>query len=157
MISFFLSLALVSTLHGHHISVMDMKYDPVKLELQASVQLFADELETHLRKISGDERFDIRQLSEVNQRVVEDFIKENIAVSSEDGIYEIQYLSHRLDGNNFIVKLRWQQVTPGWIEVRNSGFLAILHGQENIIHLSTSGQNQTAVCRASSPSVRFEI
>lgn len=154
---FFLSLALASALHGHHVSVMDMKYDPTKQELQANVQLFANELEDHLRTTTGDERFDIRNLNEANQRAVEDFITENIAVSGEAGNYEIQYLSHRLDGNNFIVKLRWERVAPGWIEVRNSGFLTISHGQENIVHLIAAGGNQSAVCRAANPSVRFEI
>lgn len=152
---FCLSLPVVADgLHPLHVSVTEINYDQKDKALEIMIRIFADDLETTMRK-----RHDMPELDILNPKgktldeLMKDYLNESFSVSLDGKKQSLNYLGNERDGDAFIFYVEVSKVRK-WnrISVANSVLTEIFDDQSNLVHVTSAGNVLSLRLNKSNPS-----
>lgn len=137
--------AFRAEVHPMHISVTEIDFDEKDKALEITMRIFADDLETCLRKSTGVSNLDILN---PGTKSIDDLMKQYLAGKFEvrlDGkIQKHNYLGNEKDGDAFIFYIEVPQVKK-WkaIAITNSMLTEVFEDQSNLVHVTVRGEVQS--------------
>ena len=128
-------------LHPLHVSVTEINYDEKDRALEMMVRIFADDLETTLRKRYNEPTLDILNPGSrsVDQMMTE-YLTEKVSVAVDGKRQTLKYLGNERDGDAFIFYVEIPRVKK-WktIAVANSVLTEVFDDQSNLVHVTNGG------------------
>jgi hypothetical protein len=137
-LSFFQQLFFILALHPIHVSVTEILYDEKEKELEMTVRVFSDDLETTLRKSLNDPELDILSpKGKTVDQIMEDYFKTHFSIKLDNRVQANHYLGHEIDGEAFIFYIQISKVKK-WktIYVLNDILIDQFGDQSNLVHVT---------------------
>jgi hypothetical protein len=133
-------LSLVS-FHPLHVTVTEIEFDEKEKRLEIMMRVFADDLETTMRKQFNQPELDIinPKGTTVDQMMTE-YLKNHFKISLEGKPQKVTYLGHEIEGEAFIFYIEVSNVKKlKTISVSNDILMEIHNDQSNLVHVTVRG------------------
>jgi hypothetical protein len=137
-LSFFHQLVFVLALHPIHVSVTEILYDEKEKELEMTVRVFSDDLETALRKSLNDAELDIlNPKGRTVDQIMEEYFNAHFSVKLDNRAQVKHYLGHEIDGEAFVFYIQVSKVKK-WktMYVLNDILIDQFEDQSNLVHVT---------------------
>lgn len=134
----FLVLCLV---HPLHITVTEIEFDEKSKSLEIMSRIFADDLETTLRKRTNNQDFDILAASKTTvDQLMTSYYNDHLKIILDGKTQVIHYLGHEKDGDAFVFFIEIEKVKK-WktIQATNSLLTEMFDDQSNLVHVTVKG------------------
>jgi hypothetical protein len=145
-----LLLSLAAWAHANHASIMELRYNPQKLQMEVALKLFSDDFEKALSLgQSSAISLDKSPKEQVNSLVLQ-LLRRSIQIGTKPGeSLPITFvgIQHEHDSHwvYFTVKLARPVQT---LTLTHKVFLDVFPDQMNIVNLEANGQKQSLLFRA---------
>jgi hypothetical protein len=138
-----LLFGFVLLFHPIHLSITEIDHNEKSKALQITSRIFIDDLETSIRKKTGEEEFDLLQPG--NGRKTDDFVKEYLAdkmkVKVDKKIAKLNYIGHEIEGPAMICYIEIENVKKfTTIEVTNKVIFETHDDQSNLVNINYKGK-----------------
>jgi hypothetical protein len=133
-------LSLISY-HPLHVTVTEIEFDEKEKRLEIMMRVFADDLETTMRKQFNQPELDIitPKGMTVDQMMTE-YLKNHLKISLEGKPQKVTYLGHEIEGEAFIFYIEVSNVKKlKTISVLNDILMEIHNDQSNLVHVTVRG------------------
>jgi hypothetical protein len=135
----FVWLILISPIfHPLHVSVTEINFDEKDKALEIMIRVFADDLETTLRKNQNIPDLDIQNpKGKTLDQMMQEYLKGRFAVKLDGKPGALQYLGNEKDGEAFVFYVEVSKVRR-WdkIEVTNTILTEVFDDQSNLVHVT---------------------
>jgi hypothetical protein len=124
--------------HPIHVSVTEIEMDEKDKRLEIMMRVFADDLETTLRKSLGQPELDILALETAERdRLVSSYLKNHFKISLDGKAQKNNYLGHEQEDMAFIFYIEAPNVKK-WrnIQIQNDIIMETYDDQSNLIHVT---------------------
>jgi hypothetical protein len=144
-----LLLSFAAWAHAYHASIMELRYNPQKLQLEVALKLFSDDFEKALSVgQSGSISLDKSPKAQVDALVLQ-LVRRSIEFSSKPGEVlplTLVGIQHENDAHWVYFTAKLARPVQG-ITLRDKLFLDVFPDQMNIINLEVSGKKQSFLFR----------
>ena len=141
-------------LHPLHVSVTEINFDQKDKSLEIMMRVFADDLETTMRKRHNIPDLDILDpKGKTLDELMKDYLDDTFSVSLDGKRQPLNYLGNERDGEAFIFYVevskvkRWNRIAVG-----NSVLMEIFDDQSNLVHVTSGGDVRSLRLNKSNPS-----
>ena len=133
-------LSLVS-FHPLHVTVTEIEFDEKERRLEIMLRVFADDLETALRKQLNQPELDIIHPKGLTvDQMMTEYLKNHLKISLEGKPQKVAYLGHEIEGEAFIFFIEVSNVKKlKTISVSNDILMEIHNDQSNLVHVTVRG------------------
>ncbi|MEO7987978.1 MAG: DUF6702 family protein [Chryseolinea sp.] len=133
-------LSLVS-FHPLHVTVTEIEFDEKEKRLEIMMRVFADDLETTMRKQFNQPELDIiRPKGTTVDQMMTEYLKNHLKISLEGKPQKVTYLGHEIEGEAFIFYIEVSNVKKlKTISVSNDILMEIHNDQSNLVHVTVRG------------------
>ncbi len=133
-------LSLVS-FHPLHVTVTEIEFDEKEKRLEIMMRVFADDLETTLRKQFNQPELDIIHPKGLTvDQMMTEYLKNHLKISLEGKPQKVAYLGHEIEGEAFIFYIEVTNVKKlKTISVSNDTLMEIHNDQSNLVHVTVRG------------------
>jgi hypothetical protein len=141
LICFWLGMFSLAGPHPLHVSVTEINYDERDKALEIMVRIFADDLETTMRKRQNIPDLDITKPEGTSlDEMMQEYLQQSLAVSLDGKSQTIKYLGNERDGEAFVFYVEIPRVKK-WkkISVSNSVLTETFDDQSNLVHVTSAG------------------
>ena len=130
-------LSLIS-FHPLHVTVTEIEFDEKEKRLEIMMRVFADDLETSLRKHFNQPELDIIKPTGMTvDQMMAEYLKSHFKISLEGKPQTVKYLGHELEGEAFIFYIEVSNVKKlKTISVANDVLMEIHNDQSNLVHVT---------------------
>lgn len=143
LVTFLHSIALALVLHPMHVSVTEIEFDEKSKALEMTMRIFADDLETTMRKRFNRPTLDIMSPPQdlTIDQMMSAYITEHYKISLDNKIQRPHYLGHERDGDAFVFYIevtgvkKWKTIT-----ITNDVLHEMFDDQSNMVHVTVRGQ-----------------
>jgi hypothetical protein len=135
---FFQQIVFILALHPIHVSVTEILYDEKEKELEMTVRVFSDDLETTLRKSLNDSELDLlNPKGKTVDQMMEEYFKTHFNIRLDNQVQDHHYLGHEVDGEAFVFYIQVSKVKK-WksIFVLNDILIDQFEDQSNLVHVT---------------------
>ena len=157
---FFLTLITIScfALHKFYVSTTSIKYIPEDRSLQITAQVFTDDLEFTLQKITSGIKLNPDNKVEMVDSLIKKYFKKNLVFKSKDSILQFDYLG-KIYRNDLLVAyleiLLDSTVTN--FGVKNTLLFDFTDDQKNILHFRSRGRRRSFLSISSRHTFEVEL
>jgi len=152
-----LSLITFLFLHEFYVSISYMEYDSERKAIEVQKKIFFDDFEIALKKKNNLEKFDIlKTKTEIVDKYIEAYLKENVSFEVNDKLYDINYLGHEyINGtiNCYYEVLKIKKIKN--IIITDRSLFSSFDDQENLIYFEM--MNKLSTIRLKNPNQKDEI
>ena len=130
-------LSLIS-FHPLHVTVTEIEFDEKEKRLEIMMRVFADDLETTLRKHFNQPELDIIKPTGMTvDQMMTEYLKSHFKISLEGKPQTVKYLGHEIEGEAFIFYIEVSNVKKlKTISVANDVLMEIHNDQSNLVHVT---------------------
>jgi len=130
-------LSLIS-FHPLHVTVTEIEFDEKEKRLEIMMRVFADDLETTLRKHFNQPELDIIKPAGMTvDQMMTEYLKSHFKISLEGKPQTVKYLGHEIEGEAFIFYIEVSNVKKlKTIAVANDVLMEIHNDQSNLVHVT---------------------
>jgi hypothetical protein len=134
------------SLHPLHITVTEIQMDEKEKELEITMRVFTDDLETALRQSLNQPELDI--LAPKNgltvDQMMETYLKKHFSVKLDDKLQVTKLIGHEQDADAFIFYIGINNVKK-WktISILNSAFTTSFEDQSNLVHVTVRDETKS--------------
>ena len=157
---FFLTLITIScfALHKFYVSTTSIKYIPEDRSLQITVQVFTDDFEFTLQKITSGIKLNPDNKVELVDSLIKKYFKKNLVFKSKDSILQFDYLG-KIYRNDLLVAyleiLLDSTITN--FDVKNTLLFDFTDDQKNILHFRSRGRRKSFLSVSSRHTFEVEL
>lgn len=127
--------------HPFHLSVCDMEYSERDKTIQVSHRIFIDDLENALSRMSEKKVFMHQTDKEVIRNLLEKYLEKNFSIQLESGSADAKFIGYEIDKDVVWCYQETSKLNPFTsIRIKNTVLYEVFDDQQNIIHLSLSGE-----------------
>jgi hypothetical protein len=134
------------SLHPLHISVTEIQMDEKEKELEITMRVFTDDLETALRQALNQPELDILEPKNglTVDQMMETYLKKHFNVKLDDKLQVAKLIGHEQDADAFIFYIGISNVKK-WktISVLNSALTASFEDQSNLVHVTVRDETKS--------------
>tara|TARA_B100001559_G_C16317562_1_gene537217 strand:- start:373 stop:789 length:417 start_codon:yes stop_codon:yes gene_type:complete len=134
-----------------------MEYDSERKAIEVQKKIFFDDFEIALKKKNNLEKFDIlKTKTEIVDKYIEAYLKENVSFEVNDKLYDINYLGHEyINGtiNCYYEVLKIKKIKN--IIITDRSLFSSFDDQENLIYFEM--MNKLSTIRLKNPNQKDEI
>ena len=130
------------TSHPLHVSVTEIEYDEKEKELEVTMRIFADDLESALKQELGIPDLDLMHpTGTTTTEMMNKYVSKYFSVSLDQKSQPLHYLGEELDGNVLICYVqvpnvkKWKSIT-----VHNRVIIDLHQDQSNLVHVTVRGE-----------------
>jgi hypothetical protein len=149
-----ISLLSLVSLHPLHVTVTEIEFDEKEKRLEIMMRVFADDLETAMRKQRNEPELDIitPKGTTVDQMMTE-YLKSHFKILLEGKAQKVTYLGHEIEGEAFIFYIEVSNVKKvKTISVQNDTLMEIHNDQSNLVHVTAGGTVRSLRLTSEKPS-----
>tara|TARA_B100001094_G_scaffold321100_1_gene368308 strand:+ start:1216 stop:1719 length:504 start_codon:yes stop_codon:yes gene_type:complete len=157
---FFLTLITIScfALHKFYVSTTSIKYIPEDRSLQITAQVFTDDLEFTLQKITSGIKLNPDNKVEMVDSLIKKYFKKNLVFKFKDSILQFDYLG-KIYRNDLLVAyleiLLDSTITN--FNVKNTLLFDFTDDQKNILHFRSKGRRKSFLSVSSRHTFEVEL
>ena len=157
---FFLTLITIScfALHKFYVSTTSIKYIPEDRSLQITAQVFTDDLEFTLQKITYGIKLNPDNKVEMVDSLIKKYFKKNLVFKFKDSILQFDYLG-KIYRNDLLVAyleiLLDSTITN--FNVKNTLLFDFTDDQKNILHFRSRGRRKSFLSVSSRHTFEVEL
>ena len=157
---FFLTLITIScfALHKFYVSTTSIKYIPEDRSLQITAQVFTDDFEFALQKITSGIKLNPDNKVELVDSLIKKYFKKNLVFKSKDSILQFDYLG-KIYRNDLLVAyleiLLDSTITN--FDVKNTLLFDFTDDQKNILHFRSRGRRKSFLSVSSRHTFEVEL
>ena len=144
-------------LHEFYVSISYMEYDSERKAIEVQKKIFFDDFEIALKKKNNLDKFDIlNSKTELVDKYIEAYVKENVSFEVNDKVYDINYLGHEyINGtiNCYYEVLKIKKIKN--IIITDRSLFSSFDEQENLIYFEM--MNKLSTIRLKNPNQKDEI
>jgi hypothetical protein len=133
----------VLCLHPLHVSVTEIAFDEKDKSLEIMMRVFADDLETTLRKTYNKPELDILspKSSQITDQLAGQYLQKHLLLSLDKKQQDVRYLGHELEGDAFTFYLEVTDVKK-WktIRISNDMLTETFDDQSNLVHVTVKDE-----------------
>ncbi|HRJ29351.1 MAG TPA: hypothetical protein PLV21_00675 [Cyclobacteriaceae bacterium] len=155
VILFAFLLSLWAPAHPIHISVTEIEFDEKEKELEIVMRIFADDLETSIRKARNEPELDLLHppTNTTTDELAKEYILKRFQVTLGDKVQRLNYLGSEFDGEALVFYIQVSQVKNfKAVTIMNSVILETYDDQSNIVHVTVSGKTKSLRLMRNNPS-----
>ena len=138
----FAILAVITTIglnfHPIHVSVCEIDFDSKRSALEITQRIFIDDLETELRRETGNQTLDLSILKKGElDKLMTSYLQKHITISLDNQVREFEYLGHEMESEalfSYFQILNVNRLTS--VKVRNDVLFGLYEDQINLVHVS---------------------
>jgi hypothetical protein len=157
---FFLTLITIScfALHKFYVSTTSIKYIPEDRSLQITAQVFTDDFEFTLQKITSGIKLNPDNKVEMVDSLIKKYFKKNLVFKFKDSILQFDYLG-KIYRNDLLVAyleiLLDSTITN--FDVKNTLLFDFTDDQKNILHFRSRGRRKSFLSVSSRHTFEVEL
>jgi hypothetical protein len=157
---FWLTLFAARDFHPIHVSVTEINHDEEDKTLEIMIRVFADDLETTMRRRHAIPDLDIQNPQpRTLDELMKEYLESNFVVMLDGRQQTLNYLGNEKDGEAFIFYVEINRIRK-WksIWVTNAVLTEIFEDQSNLVHVTSGGDVRSLRLNKDNPSgvVSFE-
>ncbi|MDT8414693.1 MAG: hypothetical protein RQ735_04880 [Flavobacteriaceae bacterium] len=139
--------------HKFYVSVMEIRHDEAKKELQISLSIFWDDWERYLDETQpSDKIVNYQDDSKEATLLFENYLKQHLRFSIDNQPKTFEYLGREYDLDVMYGYLLIKNIeTFQAIEIKNTVLTDFIPDQQNIIHLITANGRKSSMTDADKP------
>jgi hypothetical protein len=140
--------------HPLHVSVTEIQFDEKEKELEITMRIFADDLETALRRELNKPDLDILAAKDVTiDQMMETYLRKHFSVKLDNKLQVTKLIGHEQDTDAFIFYIGINDVKK-WktISVMNNVLTETFEDQSNLVHVTVRDQTKSLRLTHESPS-----
>lgn len=144
LLIFFISFCSFQV-HKFYVSVTQIDLATDKKELQITMRIFVDDMNTALEK-KHSRKFYIasNNITTEDLKLMKDYLKEHFSIKVNQKPKEVVFYTKEMEDDVLICYLKVENVSKVTsLEVNNSLFLDVFTEQQNIIHTKISGNKKS--------------
>lgn len=143
------------SLHPLHVSVTEIELDEKEHELEITMRIFADDLETALRTEFRQPTLDVldpNNKESLNQ-MTDAYLKKHFYVKLDGKLQTATLIGHELDNDAFVFYVGISKVKK-WktIEIRNTALTEAFEDQSNLVHVTVGEEVKSLRLMRDTPS-----
>ena|SRR5215203_1116485 len=149
-----ISLLPAADLHPLHVTVTEINYDEKDKALEIMMRIFADDLETTLRKAQNVPDLDVTNPKPMSlDEMMRSYLSTNFAISLDGKSQTVNYIGNERDGAAFIFYIEVPKVRK-WskISVTNAVLTEVFDDQSNLVHVTVGEEVKSLRLNKSNPS-----
>ncbi len=145
--------------HPNHVSVTDINLNPKSGTIELSMQLFAEDLESVIRKYHDAEyMLDDKTFEGAPREVLIDYIKKNFMLNAQNAKVDIAFVG--LEMTDDLVKCYFESgkvEAAASLVVTNTLFFDLHENQVNLNHVKANGHTHSAKTTVETPDAKIDL
>jgi hypothetical protein len=149
-----LLVCVLCSFHPLHVSVTEINYDEKERSLEIMSRIFADDLETTMRKRLNQPDLDILNPSgKTLDQMMTEYFAEKVHISLDGKRQAIRYLGHEKDGDVFVFYVAVEKIKK-WrkVAIQNALLTEAFDDQSNLVHVTAFGKVRSLRLNKDNPS-----
>jgi len=136
---------IASSSHRFYTAIYQINYVPQKKMLQITTRIFADDVNTALKKQYSKTTY-IGSEKEAHEDIdlLKKYISDKFKLAVNGQLKPMEYLSHETENDAVVCYFRVKDISKfNYIEIENSILTEVFPEQQNIIQFNNNGQKQS--------------
>jgi hypothetical protein len=148
-----------ATVHPLHVSVMEIAHDTKEKELEITLRIFTDDLETAIRnKLNQPELAILKPAGSTVDKLTWAYLQPQLNIMLDGKKQTLKYLGHEKDEDAIIFYIQVQPVkTWRTIEIRNSVLTELYEDQSNLVNVAFGEETKSLRLMRDNPSGRLSF
>jgi hypothetical protein len=149
----------VEKVHPLHLSVMEIAHDQKEKELEITLRVFIDDLQSAIRNKLNQEDLDIlHPANTTSDKLIWEYLQPHLSVQLDGKRQTIKYLGHEADADALTFYIQVQPVkTWKTIEIKNSILTELFEDQSNLVNITLGEKTKSLRLMQDNPSGKLSF